>query len=191
MVWRMLGSSRAEQRREHAAGRLGRQKQIVLDGVVLEHGRLLGTCGRRRGWRFRLRRAWSDRTCRRTSRRPVGSRLAGDDVHHGRLAGPVRADDGARLAGREHERKAAQRLIAVERHVDAVEIEQRRGEAEITVLRSWVPRPSFRRPKPAFRRAAARAWPKHKPKQALGQEERDEDEQKAEPVQPVFPEKRR
>ena len=55
----------------------------------------------------------------------VGPRLAGDDVHHRRLAGAVGADDRAHLAGLEHQRQAAQRLVAVEGNADAVEIEQR------------------------------------------------------------------
>ncbi|MEL6197841.1 MAG: urea ABC transporter ATP-binding protein UrtD [Pseudomonadota bacterium] len=37
----------------------------------------------------------------------VGPGLAGDDVHHRRLAGAVGADDGAHLAGSEHERERA------------------------------------------------------------------------------------
>ena len=57
----------------------------------------------------------------------VGARLAGDDVHHGGLAGAVRPDDGAHLAGLDRERKVVQRAEAVERHGDAVEIEQGRG----------------------------------------------------------------
>mgnify|MGYP003694365955 CR=1 FL=1 len=54
----------------------------------------------------------------------VGPGLAGDDVHHGGLAGPVRADDGAHLAGREIEREVVERAKAVEADGDAVEIEQ-------------------------------------------------------------------
>ena len=45
----------------------------------------------------------------------VRPRLAGDDVHHRRLAGAVGADDRAHLAGRQHQRQAAQRAVAVER----------------------------------------------------------------------------
>ena len=57
----------------------------------------------------------------------VRPRLAGDDVHHRRLAGAVRADDGAHLARLDHERQLVERLEAVERDADAVEIEQRGG----------------------------------------------------------------
>ena len=55
--------------------------------------------------------------------------LAGDDVHHGGLAGAVRADDRAHLAGLDRERQLVERLEAVERDADAVEIEQRGGGA--------------------------------------------------------------
>src|SRR6185295_1810199 len=55
-------------------------------------------------------------------------RLAGDDVHHGGLAGAVRTDDGPHLARLDGERQVVERLEAVERDADAVEIEQRGGE---------------------------------------------------------------
>ena len=50
--------------------------------------------------------------------------LAGDDVHHGGLAGAVRADDGAHLAGCQLERQIVDGAEAVEGDADAVEIEQ-------------------------------------------------------------------
>ena len=79
----------------------------------------------------------------------VGPGLAGDDVHHGGLAGAVRADDGAHLAGLDRERQVVERAEAVERHGDAVEIEQRGGGAG----RPWLPhsagRGAARRRQPA------------------------------------------
>jgi hypothetical protein len=51
--------------------------------------------------------------------------LAGDDVHHRGLAGAVRADDGAHLAGLERQRQIVDGVKAVERDVHAVEVEQR------------------------------------------------------------------
>jgi hypothetical protein len=58
----------------------------------------------------------------------VGARLAGDDVHHRRLAGAVGADDGAHLAMVDGQRQLIQRFEAVEGDGDAVEIEQRVGD---------------------------------------------------------------
>src|SRR5439155_2159105 len=66
--------------------------------------------------------------------------LAGDDIHHGGLAGAVRADDGAHLAGRDGEREIVERLEAVEGDADAVEVEHRaRGEVVhgISLRRPW------------------------------------------------------
>src|SRR5262249_23520627 len=67
----------------------------------------------------------------------VGPRLAGDDVHHGGLAGAVGADDGAHLARLDQQREVVQRLEAVERDRDAAEVEERRGalHAELALRR--------------------------------------------------------
>src|ERR1700731_4692153 len=61
----------------------------------------------------------------------IGTRLAGDDVHHRRLAGAVGANDRPHLARLEHQRQAAQSLVAVERYADSVEIKERLGEGRI------------------------------------------------------------
>ena len=53
----------------------------------------------------------------------VGLGLAGDDVHHCRLAGAVRADDRPQLAGFDVEAEVVERLEAVEADRDAVEVE--------------------------------------------------------------------
>ena len=58
----------------------------------------------------------------------IGPRLTGDDVHHRRLAGAVGTDDRAHLPRRQDQRQAAQRLVAIERNADAIEIEQRSGQ---------------------------------------------------------------
>jgi hypothetical protein len=58
----------------------------------------------------------------------VGPGLAGNYVHHRGLAGAVRADDGAHLAGFDGEGQIVERLESIERHVDAVEIQERFGE---------------------------------------------------------------
>ena len=62
----------------------------------------------------------------------IGPRLAGDDIHHGGLAGPVGADDGAHLARLENEREIVDGAETVERDADTVEIEHGFGEG-----RTW------------------------------------------------------
>jgi hypothetical protein len=57
----------------------------------------------------------------------IGAGLAGDDVHHGGLAGAVGADDRQHLAGVDDDREMVQRLEAVEGNGDAVEIEHGAG----------------------------------------------------------------
>ena len=53
----------------------------------------------------------------------VRTRLPGDDVHHRRLAGAVRADDAAQLAGIDVERQPVERLEAVEADGQLLEVE--------------------------------------------------------------------
>ena len=55
----------------------------------------------------------------------VGTRLAGDDVHHGRLAGTVRADDAAQFAGFDREVQLVQRFEAIEADSNIFEIKDR------------------------------------------------------------------
>ncbi len=54
----------------------------------------------------------------------IGPRLAGDDVHHRRLAGAVGADDAAQFAGVDFEGEVVQRLEAVEADGDVFEVER-------------------------------------------------------------------
>ena len=65
-----------------------------------------GTCGRRRGSAISYSRS-AQQVDRRAEGRlaVVGARLAGDDVHHRRLAGAVGPDDAAQLAGADRERQ--------------------------------------------------------------------------------------
>src|SRR4029077_110174 len=53
--------------------------------------------------------------------------FAGDDIHHRGLAGTVRSDNRTHFARLDHERQLVERPEAVERHCDAVEIEQGGG----------------------------------------------------------------
>src|SRR5437868_5317653 len=55
----------------------------------------------------------------------IGPSFAGHDVHHGRLAGAVRTDDGAQFAFLDNQRELVQCLEAVEADGDPVEIEER------------------------------------------------------------------
>src|SRR5438105_5835679 len=55
----------------------------------------------------------------------LGARLAGDDIHHGGLAGAVGSDDAAQLARLDDQAQAVERLEAVEADGHAVEIEDR------------------------------------------------------------------
>src|SRR5690606_34249097 len=53
----------------------------------------------------------------------IGAGLAGDDVHHGGLAGAVGADDGPQFAGLDHQVEVVDGFEAVETLGDAVHIE--------------------------------------------------------------------
>src|SRR5215469_15947038 len=59
----------------------------------------------------------------------VWARLAGNDVHHRRLAGAVWADHGAHLAFIECEGQRIQRAEPIEADADTVEMEERAGRA--------------------------------------------------------------
>ena len=68
-----------------------------------------GTCGRCRRERSRLRSTASRSiVCPKNAVPASGPRLAGDHVHHRRLAGAVRADDAAQFAVLDREREVVQ-----------------------------------------------------------------------------------
>jgi hypothetical protein len=58
----------------------------------------------------------------------VRTGLTGDHVHHGGFAGAVRADNGPHLARLDGEGKIVERLEAVERDGDTIEIEECGGQ---------------------------------------------------------------
>ena len=64
----------------------------------------------------------------------VGTRLAGDDVHHGRLAGAVWPDDATQFTGIDVERQVIDRPESVETDIEFLEIEYR-AVADIQVQR--------------------------------------------------------
>ena len=109
----------------------------------------------------------------------VGPGLAGDDVHHRRLAGAVRADDGAQLARLDDERQVVERLKPSKLTRDAVEVEQGVGCAVVArsaaaFAQAW--RASQRRSSAsrALRPALAAERCGSEPTMPLRQEQRDE-----------------
>ena len=109
--------------RSAAAGRGGRKSaangprapasassRLSHDGVALEDGRLLELpADAERGDGRLVEPGEVDRAVE-IDVAGVGPRLAGDHVHHGGLAGAVRADDGAHLARLDDQRQLVQRL---------------------------------------------------------------------------------
>ncbi len=117
------------QRGAGAAVGLERKLDVVGDGVAVEHGRLLKLAADAEPRDLGLVEAREVVIAAVEHHvAGVGPGLAGDDVHHRRLAGAVRPDDRAHLARLDRERQVVERLEAVERHGDAVEIKQRGGE---------------------------------------------------------------
>ena len=201
-----------EERGEDAALALQRQLEIVPDGVALEDRRLLEFSADAELGDLRLVVPGQVDAALEIDVAGVRPRLAGDDVHHRRLAGAVRADDGAHLARLDDERQAVQRLEAVEGDGDAVEIEERSrprsigrysavradasaagcGEAGGAGLRlcggsaaaASAP-PAPRAAEPAALRASAVQPCASVPTMPLRQEQRDDDEQPAEHEQPA------
>ena len=126
----------------------------------------------------------------------IGARLAGDHVHHRRLACTVGADDAAQFAVLDGERKVVQCLEPVEAHRDPVEIEDRAvrrvdtrtgdahprlgeaGRAAVDAVdgnvRHWCA------PTLAARRRRA------SPMTPRGRKERDQNEQEAQEEEPVL-----
>ena len=148
---RSAESSFARKRRPHALVRLHRELEVLEHRVVARTPWASGTCGRCR----RRAISGSDRRVRsidlpeeRGAR--VGPRLAGDHVHHRRLAGAVGADDAAQLAGVDREREIVQRLEAVEADRDA---DRDRGSTPWRRVDAF----AMRRRAPSLRRCARRA----------------------------------
>ena len=94
----------------------------------------------------------------------VGPGLAGDHVHHRRLARAIWSDDAQQLAGIDVKRQRVESLEPIEGHRELFEIER-------------LARASF-----ALRR-------RQQPREAAGQKERDEHEHAAERVEPHFRER--
>ncbi len=116
-----------EKRRENAAFAVKRQLEIVPDRMTLENGRLLELAADAELGNIGLVPLGEIDLAVEEHFALVGPRLAGDDVHHRRFAGAVRADDGAKFPGLDDDRQRIQRLETVEGDGDVVEIEHAVG----------------------------------------------------------------
>ena len=151
------------QRRARTAIGFERKFEIVVDGVAVEHGRLLEFAADAKLGDLGLVEPGQIVELVENHRALVRPGFARDHVHHGRLAGAVRTDNGAHLAGRDGEGKIIERAKPVERHRDALDIEKRSLERLHRLVfglrQSFL---NFHRPiliPPAAARAAARQRP--------------------------------
>src|SRR5262249_46503498 len=101
-----------------------RELQILEHGQALEYRGFLELPPDAELGDFRLRQGEQVDVGAEPGAAVIGSRLARDHVHHRRLAGAVRADDAAQLAGVDRERQAVERLEAVEAHGQVLEHER-------------------------------------------------------------------
>ena len=105
-------SSFARERRPDALVGLARELEVLEHRVTARTPSASGTCDRCRDRRFPARSARVRSIVWPKNAVPaVGSRLAGDHVHHRRLAGAVGADHAAELAG--VDRRATDRSSAL------------------------------------------------------------------------------
>ena len=121
--------SRAEQGFARAPVALESKQNVVLDGMHVEHGRLLEFAADAEQRDFGLVEAYQIVGAVEIDLPAVGAGLAGHDVHHGGLAGAIWTDDGAHLTRLYGERQVVQRPKAVEGYIHAIEIKQRRRGA--------------------------------------------------------------
>ena len=165
-----------------------REFEIVVDGLALEHGRLLEFPPDAKLGDLGLVEAGEIVGAVEHDVAEIRPGLAGDHIHHGGLAGAVRADDGAHLAGLDRERQIVERLEAVERDGDAVEIKQRGGERfhRLSIAYSagsGSAHAVFGGGRGAI--AAQRIPMPHRADDAARQQQRHGDEQRAEHEQPI------
>ncbi len=200
----LLAAQAVEQRGAHAAVGLQRELEVLEHGQLLVDRRLLELAADAGLRDLRLGQAQQVDVAAERDAAAVGPRLAGDAVHHRRLAGAVGADDAAQLADVDRQRQLVQRLEAVEADADVVDV-QRHALAEIDLARGE--RCCARPAAPGARRCAARLLPSGRassptplkflsasarpgpaPAQqadhAVRQEQRHRDEQRAQEEQP-------
>ena len=92
-----------EHGRKSLARKLQREQNVVLYGMAFEDGRLLELSADPEIRNLRLVKFSEIVTAVEIDVAFVGPRLAGNDVHHRRLAGAVRSDDRAHLALRQRQ----------------------------------------------------------------------------------------
>ena len=174
------------------------QFEVLEHGQVLEHGRPLELAADAEIGDRRLVEPGQILVAAKEHFAGIGPGLAGDDIHHRRLAGAVGADDRAQLAFLDDERQLVQRLEPVEADRDAVRgragrrrSDARRGPRSCLLLR----RDSVvaagdrrRRDLPAPARAAQLP---DRPDDAAREDQRRQHEQAAQHEQPRSPERRR
>src|SRR6266508_1758384 len=138
MRWRTedsrMVSRMPSMRPAYAAVALQREQDVVLHAVAVEHGRLLELAADAELGDLGLVELCQVVGAVEVDVAFVGPRLAGDDVHHRGLAGTVRADDGAHFARLDRERELVERAKPVERHGEAVEVEERGRGAKVHPL---------------------------------------------------------
>src|SRR6185369_10815786 len=103
-----------EHRRLDALAGLERQFQVLEHGELLEHRGLLELAADAHLGDLRLGVAQQVDRAAEKYRAFVGPRLAGDDVHHRRLARAVGTDDAAQFARRDVQRQLVDGLEAIE-----------------------------------------------------------------------------
>ena len=106
MCSRCAGVSRRDSVFQNDLSPAKRQLEVLEHRQVLEHGRLLELAADAGLRDLRLGQLQQIDVVAEPGRARVGPRLAGDDVHHRRLAGAVRSDDAAQLAGLDVERQS-------------------------------------------------------------------------------------
>src|SRR5215468_11067357 len=89
------------------------ESQILEDGQVLENSRPLKFAADPQIGDFSLVEAAQIRRAAKENLAGIGPSLPGDDIHHSRLARPVRADDRAQLTLFDNKREIVQSLEAV------------------------------------------------------------------------------
>jgi hypothetical protein len=112
-----------EQARARPLVGLHGQLQVVEHRVVLEHRGFLELAADAGVGDLRFGHAREVQRLPEEAGAGIGPGLAGDDVHHGGLAGAVGADDAAQLAGVDGEAQLVERLEAIEADRDVVEVE--------------------------------------------------------------------
>src|SRR6266568_2593990 len=111
---------------------VSRELEILEHRVPLEHGRLLELAADAGVGDLGLGHLGEIDRLPEEGAPGVGLGLAGDDIHHRRLAGAVRPDHAAQFAHIDQQRQVVQRPESVEAHTDAVEVQDalmRRVEA--------------------------------------------------------------